>query len=232
MNSSQAPSTAYTPASPAAPGTPVAPAPATPPPSPAALQRVEGRRYLDLLTPAQQSQLFGWLSGPSGIPHIARTCALPPPEGFGHPVGLTTLVRLRAHVRAGRFNETLQIWNAQFEETEPVDPAALQRSQTLIITLLHKAALDLSQTEPSSPAFPTLVEAITKILNLDFRRQALGLQQARLDHARLQATAPAAPRRHQVDLNILPPPARPLEPRVEPPPTPEPARLNPPPPSP
>lgn len=83
-----------------------------------------------------------------------------------------------------------------------------------------------------APAFPKLVDAITKILDLDFRRQALGVQQARLDQARLQAaTSITSARRHQVDLNILSP-ARPAEPRVEPAPAAEPARLNPPPASP
>jgi len=185
------------------------PSPQAPPPAPSAasLRCAEGNRYIDRLTSAQQNQLFAWLSGTASIARIAQCCALPAPDGFGRPVSPTTLVRIRARIRAGRFTETLQEWDAQIEETEGGDAASLQRSQTIIITLLHKAALDLSQTDPNSPAFPKLVDAITKILHLDFRRQDLGVRQAWLEHARhdrARVPATGSTRHHTVDLNILP----------------------------
>jgi len=178
----------------AAPPAPVAPSTE----SLADLRRTHSRRYLDQLDPASQTKLLAWLGTDVAIARIAEWCAEPPPRGFGRPVGHTTLFRLRATARAHQLTHRLAEFSDVVEDTSvDASPAALQRSQAVILAILHKTALDLSQTDPASPNFPKLLDVIAKILHLDFRRQSLELQQARFHQS-------AHTRHHKVDLNILP----------------------------
>jgi len=162
------------------------------------LQRADA--FFNKLSPDQKDTLLDWLRQFEDIGTVHSRVAAPPPQGFGIQVSLMTLRRFRARWRAlGSILTTEDILDEITDMELNTDLSQTVRIQKAINHMLHEKAFSLARTHPGSDTLKTVLTSIEKLSALDYKKQKLLLEREKLTrHFDL-------PKRHRVDLNIVPP---------------------------
>ena len=182
-------------------------------PQPLRARRVEIKAragsFLHKLTHEQRDQLFLWLAEHS-VPKVAELVAQPPPAGFGLAVQHTTLRRIRSVMTTLRADEAYK--NAAHDAdslSETIDANRVDFAPVIGDLLLQKT-FDLTRNAGSSPAdLKEIIASFVKLRELELKNRRLQLNSS-------PDRSVTSPKRHQVDLNIIPPfhPSRPNPPNL------------------
>src|SRR5688572_5401272 len=184
-------------------------------PQPLRARRVEIKAragsFLHKLTREQRDQLFLWLAEHS-VPKVAELVAQPPPAGFALAVQHTTLRRIRSVICTSRAGDAYE--NAAHDADSLCETIEANRVDfaPVIADLLLQKTFDLTRNAGSSPAdLKEIIASFVKLRELELKNRRLQLNSSPDRYA-------VAPKRHHVDLNIIPPfhPHRPNPPNLRP----------------
>jgi hypothetical protein len=157
--------------------------------------------FFHSLTSEQQNKLIELLHTEENLVIIFKRVIAPPPKGLGLKVHLNSLRRLRAHWRAIHFaNRNQEVLDQIHDMETNSDFSQNHRIQQGINQLLHEKAFELARTHPGSDVLRDLLSSITKLAELDYKREKLLIERQKL----LRLAIPS-PQHHCVDLNIVPP---------------------------
>jgi hypothetical protein len=178
---------------------------ATQPVSRSAEQKSKAKSLLSRLDPRQSMQLVDWLTKHS-VSDVLGMVAAPPPEGFGIHTHYTTLRRFKSQLHAGLLSDDLQNMFDMCHDVAEENPSLdLPNVQSILSAMLHERAFTLLRNSADTSEINKLIDAISKISSLEFKRQKLAREHQQS----------LAPKHHRVDLNIVPPRSQPPVPAVQ-----------------
>jgi hypothetical protein len=160
-------------------------------------RRFRANSFASKLTGEQMGTLRGWFKTLT-IPQVQERVAAPAPDGFGRSVQQTTLRRLKKALEA-----EAPYWLADSLDTcvdllASDEAGAIAPLREALSVMLYTRAIACCEQQADIPTIDRLLAAITKIEKL----------KAPVAPRSSAPSVPGEPRRHQVELSIVPPAQR------------------------